>query len=631
MNLIGRLVGWLLIWVGALAATGHAQPPATPYALPDATTRPWTGDLDGMIQRRQIRILAPYSKTFYFTDWGAQRGLAYEIGRMFEDDLNQKLKNKNIRVHVVFVPLDRDQIIPSLLEGRGDIAIANLTITPERLKQVDFTEPTRRNVAEIVVTGPASAPIATAQALSGQAVYIRPSSSFRESLEQLNAEFVKAGEAPVKLRLAPEDLEIEDILEMVNAGLVKATIADDYVAEFWQKIFPKIVLNKDAAIRTGGEIGWMIRKDSPQLKAELNAFLARYPEGSAQRNQLLQKYWKNAKYVKDAVSQEERAKFERMATFFRQYGGQYGLDDLLMAAQGYQELRLDQNVKSKVGAIGVMQVMPATGQELQVGDIRQMEPNIHAGVKYIRFMMDRYYEKEPMDPLNKGLFTFAAYNAGPGRIAQLCKEAAKRGLNPNIWFNHVEQIATEKIGRETVTYVSNIYKLSSGDHKGRPYYILLRPTPPDHVGATLVVAPAPGSPCYDPFGRSGLVDSRRSSIMQLKCILDEAMYLPRTLEAAEQFPVLMVCGPRQVGKWPSCICRVCPSPRRRDGGSAHTIFTTLPQSRIRHRAGGLMEVFSWIWRGSLPALTTQPQLDRELFGTVNNSVITEDKPHYIGF
>lgn len=191
---------------------------------------------------------------------------------------------------------------------------------------------------------------------------------------------------------------------------------------------------------------------------DLNAFLARYPQGSARRNLLLQQYWKNANHVKDAVSQEERAKFEQMAKFFRQHSDQYRLDYLLMAAQGYQESRLDQTVKSKVGAIGVMQVMPATGKELQVGDIRQLEPNIHAGVKYIRFMMDRYYEKEPMDPLNKGLFTFASYNAGPRRIAQLRQAAAQRGLDPNVWFNNVELIAAEKIGRETVTYVSNIYK-----------------------------------------------------------------------------------------------------------------------------------------------------------------------------
>jgi membrane-bound lytic murein transglycosylase MltF len=134
------------------------------------------------------------------------------------------------------------------------------------------------------------------------------------------------------------------------------------------------------------------------------------------------------------------------------------MDTLLMAAQGYQESRLNQQAKSPVGAVGIMQVMPATGKELNVGDIHQIEPNIHAGVKYVRFMMDKYYAKEPMDALNKGLFTFASYNAGPGRIAQLRKIAKERGLDPNVWFNNVELIAAEKIGRETVTYVSHIYK-----------------------------------------------------------------------------------------------------------------------------------------------------------------------------
>ncbi|HEX7778236.1 MAG TPA: transglycosylase SLT domain-containing protein, partial [Vicinamibacterales bacterium] len=109
-------------------------------------------------------------------------------------------------------------------------------------------------------------------------------------------------------------------------------------------------------------------------------------------------------------------------------------------------------------AIGVMQVMPATGKELNVGDIKVLEPNIHAGVKYMRGMVDRYFAKEPMDDVNRLLFAFAAYNAGPGRVRQLRKEAAEDGLDPNVWFNNVERIASARIGRETVTYVSNIYK-----------------------------------------------------------------------------------------------------------------------------------------------------------------------------
>ena len=144
--------------------------------------------------------------------------------------------------------------------------------------------------------------------------------------------------------------------------------------------------------------------------------------------------------------------------FFRKYGDKYELDYLLVMAQAYQESQLNQEARSPVGAIGVMQVMPATGQDMAVGDINQIEPNIHAGVKYMRFMMNQFYENEPMDRLNKGLFTFASYNAGPGRLQQLRKLAAKRGLDPNHWFNNVELIAAEKIGRETVQYVSNIYK-----------------------------------------------------------------------------------------------------------------------------------------------------------------------------
>ncbi len=469
-----RHVGFLgtLTVAVLLVAAGHAHSqaaakssgePAAPsgqkgYVLPNVAKRNWTGDLDGMIKRRQVRIITAYSKTFYFVDRGVQRGLAYDVGQIFETDLNKKLKTKNVRVHVLMVPVARDAIVPALLEGRGDVAMANLTITPERLKQVDFSNPTSKNVSEIVVTGPGAEPIASVQDLAGKEVYLRRSSSFYESIEKLNAEFAKAGKAPVKVRLAPESLEIEDILEMVNAGLVKVTIVDGHIATFWKQIYTKLTLHPEVAVRTGGEIGWVVRKDGPQLKGELNALIARYPEGSARRNMVFQKYLKSTKWAKAATSDEELAKFERTVAFFRQYGDRYDMDYLLMMAQGYQESQLNQEAKSSVGAVGVMQLMPATGKELAVGDITQMEPKIHAGVKYMRFMMNQFYANEPMNRLDKGLFTFVSYNAGPGRIQQLRRLTAKRGLDPNKWFNNVELIAAEKIGRETVTYVSNIYK-----------------------------------------------------------------------------------------------------------------------------------------------------------------------------
>jgi len=262
----------------------------------------------------------------------------------------------------------------------------------------------------------------------------------------------------VTIRPAPEVLADEDIFEMVNAGMVPVSIMDDYVATFWKQIFPDVVLNTTAAVRTDRQTAMMVRKNSPKLLADLNAMIARYPEGSLQRNVLTQKYLKNLKYAKSATSGQDLERFRQTADFIRKYSTQYDLDFLLMAAQGYQESGLDQNKKSPVGAIGVMQVMPATGRDMKVGDITQIEANIHAGVKYVRFMMDQYYGNEPMDRLNKGLFTFASYNAGPARIRGLRERARKRGLDPNKWFNNVEIVAAESIGRETVQYVSNIYK-----------------------------------------------------------------------------------------------------------------------------------------------------------------------------
>jgi membrane-bound lytic murein transglycosylase MltF len=445
---------------GAPAAVpeGAETSPEQEDAFRAAIIKKWSGDLDGMIKRRLIRVLTIYSKTNYFVDRGTQRGLTYEAFQLFEEDLNKKLKTKNVRVHVAIVPVANDDLIPALLEGRGDIVAAGKQINEWRKEQVDFTNPTRSNISTFVVTGPGVPPLATVQDLGGKEVYLRLADVSKQAVEQFNAMLAKAGKPPVKIRPAPEVLSEEDILEMVNAGIVPATLANDYIAEFWQQVFPNLVLNKEAAVKTEGQIAMMVRKNSPQLMAELNAFIARYPEGSLRRNVLFQKYLKDTKFAKQATSKQEIAKFQRVVGFLRKYSDKYGLDYLLMGAQGYQESGLDQDRKSAVGAIGVMQVMPATGKDMKVGDITQLEPNINAGVKYIRFMMDQFYANEPMDALNKGLFTFASYNAGPGRIKQLREQAAKRGLNPNIWFNNVELVAAEKIGRETVQYVSNIYK-----------------------------------------------------------------------------------------------------------------------------------------------------------------------------
>ncbi len=424
----------------------------------------WTGDLDGMIERRVIRVLTVNSKTFYFIDKGTERGTAVDLFRLFEGEFNKKLatenklKNKNLKVRVVFIPLRRDQLLPGLAAGKGDIAAANLTITPERQKLVDFTVAGLGNVSEVVVSGPASPKVASLDDLSGKEVFVRKSSSYYESLVALNKKFEAEKKLAVSLKEAPETLEDEDLLEMLNADLIALIVVDKHKADFWKQIFPKLTVHDNVAVRTGGETAWAMRKGSPQLKAVLDDFVTRNRVGTAIGNQLLTRYLKSVKYVKNAASEEERKKFMALVQYFQKYGDQYDVDWVLMGAQGYQESQLNQSAKSSVGAIGVMQLMPATGKDMNVGDVTEVEANIHAGIKYMRWMIDQYYGKEPMTKLDKALFAFASYNAGAGRISQLRKEAAKRGLDPNVWFQNVEYVVAEKIGQETVTYVRNIYK-----------------------------------------------------------------------------------------------------------------------------------------------------------------------------
>ena len=448
----------------AQSPDGPPIPPTpSPYdALPDDARalldQPFTGDFDSMIKRRLVRAGVVFNRTQYFIDKGVQRGISYESLKLFEDELNKRLKTGLLKIHVAMIPMQRSQLGPALLNGQVDLVAATIMVTPERQKIADFSNPTRTNVSEIVVTAGDESPVATADDLSGREVFVRRSSSYYEDLQALNQSLANRGKPPATIQEAPEPLEDDDMLEMVNAGLVKATIVDDFVADFWSQVFPNIRINKGAAVRTGGEIAVGVRKNSPKLLQAINTWIKEYGRGTAFGNMMERRYLQSTKYVKGAAVEQERRKLLAMVKMFRTFGDKYDVDYLLMAAQGYQESGLDQSAKSSVGAIGVMQLMPETGKEQGVGDIHEVEANIHAGVKYFRFMMDTFYKGDQMDRLNKGLMTLASYNAGPGRIRQLRAETAKRGLDPNVWFGNVERVVSERIGRETVTYVANIYK-----------------------------------------------------------------------------------------------------------------------------------------------------------------------------
>ncbi len=422
--------------------------------------RTWTADLDTMVKYRVVRVLAPYSKTFFFLDGGVQRGITYEAFREFEQYLNKELKTGRRPVHVILIPTARDYLLQGLVDGRGDIAAGGLTITPARQEIVDFSDPFTANVREVVVSGPGAPPLSSLDDLAGQSILVRRSSSYFESLTALNESFEAAGRPPMILRPAAENLEDEDLMEMVNAGLVPIVIVDEHKAELWAQVLDAIIVHPGLAVRSGGRTAWAFRKNSPQLAAVVNRFVARNPEGSYLFNVLFQRYWKNTQWVRNAGSARERERYLAVVELFRRYAGEYGFPYLLMVAQGYQESGLDQSVRSHAGAVGIMQLLPSTAADPNVGipDISTAETNIHAGMKYMEFIRRRYFADAAIPEREQILFSIAAYNAGPNRIQRLREVAAERGLNPNLWFRNVELVVAETVGRETIQYVDNIFK-----------------------------------------------------------------------------------------------------------------------------------------------------------------------------
>jgi membrane-bound lytic murein transglycosylase MltF len=452
----------VVVSLGAGAGGAEAQQSAAPVrGLATRLEGVIKGDADALIEARVIRVAAPYSRSLYFNDKGRERGLSADFVRDFERYINTKYKKqlRNRPITVVIRPTTRDVLLKNVVDGHADIAVGNLTVTEERRQLVDFAPPHGAvEVSEIVLTGPKAPKVESADGLSGRTVHVRRASSYYESLGDLNERLAKDRKPPVKLVLVPDALEDEGMMEMLNAGLFEAIVVDDWKARMWAQVLPRITVNDAAVVRSGGKIGWAIRKDSPKLAALLAEFYTDFVKKQGVLNARMKQYYRRVKELKNPTGSAERKRFADTLELFKKYGARYHFDPLMLAAQGYQESQLDQTARSHVGAIGIMQVMPATGQELKVGDIRVAEPNVHAGAKYMDQLMTRYLKDAKFDDTNRTLFAFACYNAGPGNISRMRKEAVKRGLDPDQWFNHVELVTAQKIGIETTTYVRNIYK-----------------------------------------------------------------------------------------------------------------------------------------------------------------------------
>jgi membrane-bound lytic murein transglycosylase MltF len=430
-----------------------------PTQLP-LPTEHWTGDLDGMIKRRQIRALVAYSKTAFFYDRGRPEGITYEALRELQTWLNARFKTGNVPVVITFLPVAYDQLEADLNNGTGDVIAVAVADTPDREQRVRFTTPIATNVKQVVVSGPGGPAITQLDDLSGKKIFVNPKSVYGESLDRLNESLKQRGKVPVIVKAADSNLGDEDLLEMVNAGLIPATVTIDIRADFWGAVYGNLRVCSQCILGDGENLAWAVRKDSPELQRSLNEFVASHRQGTVFGNTLLRRYLRNTEWVKNVAADEEMKKFDAYVALFRKYATQYDFDYLMLIALSYQESGLNQDRRNRTGATGLMQVIPkdAAASPINIEGVQVAENNIHAGTKMLRVIEDKYFKDPNLDALNKTLLTFASYNAGPTKIAELRRRAQQEGLDPNVWFGNVEMVAAKDIGQETVRYVSNIYK-----------------------------------------------------------------------------------------------------------------------------------------------------------------------------
>jgi membrane-bound lytic murein transglycosylase MltF len=419
----------------------------------------WHGDLDGIAKRRLLRVLVTPSKVGLHFSEGHMQGAIQEIFREFEKFLNKKLHMGNLAIGAVLIPVSRERLMPMLADGSGDL-VASLGGASERYQgSVDYTDPVYDDAKAIIVSSPTAPPIAQLSDLASQEIYYYQGTMPYDRLGQISEGFQKDGKQPIQLTAADRDLQVDDLLEMVNAGLVPMTVAEEHVAKVFGKVLPHLVINSGAVVAEG-PVRWAIQKNTPQLKFAVNEFIKEHRLGTAYGNTVARRYLREEAWVKDATARKDLGRFEKLVRLCREYGEKYDFPYLLLAAQAYQESQLNPNLRSRAGAVGVMQIKPSTAaaSPINIPDVIKTERNVEAGAKYPRYMVDQYFGNEPMDRITKGLFAIVSYNAGPNMVRNLRAQAADEGYDSNRWFNNVEIIASKRIGNETVQYVGSVYK-----------------------------------------------------------------------------------------------------------------------------------------------------------------------------
>jgi membrane-bound lytic murein transglycosylase F len=394
-------------------------------------SRPQHSVLAEVHSRGELRVVTLNLPTCYYLGAQGTEGLEFELAERFAQQLG---------VHLTIYPVGNERAMQdALAAGRADIAAASLSDSP------DWSG-----------VGVAAAPYANIPQL---VVYRRSGTRPRDTLQLESARLaVRAGSpqerilAKLKSTVAPTLKWVEtapssaDPVEDVDSGGADYAITDAREFSFAHHLYPNVLVGFE--LPEERPVRWIVRRDAPQLLAQVNAFF-----------RALQSSGELAQLVLDSSGDNRRFEYEESREFqthvgdrlpqyrawFEQAASSTGIDWRLLAAIGYQESKWDPRATSGDGAAGVMMLTADTAQALGIRDRRNPEQSIFAGARYLAQVRAMIPQRIP-EP-DRTWLTIAAYNVGFGHLedARILTQADHQ--DPDSWSEvraHLPLLAQER-------------------------------------------------------------------------------------------------------------------------------------------------------------------------------------------
>ncbi|TWI53452.1 membrane-bound lytic murein transglycosylase MltF [Pseudomonas duriflava] len=444
---------WLVfvccLWLAP--TTSFARVGETPHLKQYGAVR----DLSGIRSAGVLRVLVNQSRASSGEFNGEAIGTEYRRLEAFERYLNKSLP-KGRPLKVVFIPKPKSELLPALLKGEGDLVAPGELLAGPLDKHLVRSDSVIENVPLVVVGKKGHRRLGRLEQLSGRQVVLPVGSAAEAPLRELNQQLIKRKLKPIKLESVDPSLAVEDVLEMVNAGIFPLAVVEQPIAERWAKILPKLRVERRLVVAKQQDMTWVVRRGSPNLRTSLNHFLADYrlPSSDAAFQQAYQRMHK----VRNPLGKDDHERLVEVRPVLQRYASTYDLDWLTLAAMAYKESGLDGTAKGSGGATGLMQITPSAARSVGVKNIRTVDGNVQAAARYMAKLRKNFFSSRLIDERERRAFVLAAYNMGPERVQRLRAKAKKQGLDPNKWFFQVERIAAEEIGMGVVSYVSSVNK-----------------------------------------------------------------------------------------------------------------------------------------------------------------------------